>query len=74
MPFKLRKVLELEITDKALEIVRQKAMNGEYQNHDELLDDLTDLMNVFPKKDRIKALLIFSCATVAVIFMLKFVG
>lgn len=72
MPVKFKKITELEITDKVLEIVKHKVENNEYESFDDLLNDLADLMSVFPKKDRVKALGIVGAVVVALTFIIKF--
>lgn len=64
MPLKLKKIMELEVSDKVLEIVKTRIENNEYDNFDELLSDLSDLLTVFPKKDRIKALAVVGAVVV----------
>lgn len=71
MPFKFKKITEIEITDKVIDILRQKIDKNEYTNFDELLDDLSQLMEVFPKKDRIKALGIVGAVTVAITLIIN---
>ena len=72
MPFKLKKILEIEITDKALEMIRKKVENGDYSDFDDLLQDLEKLLHVFPRADRIKAFGIIGIVVVAVAFIFKF--
>ena len=72
MPLRFKKITELEITDKVLEIVKTKVENNEYQNFDDLLNDLSDLLTVFPKKDRVKVISIIGVVIVAMTFIIKF--
>jgi t-SNARE complex subunit (syntaxin) len=74
MPLKFKKLTELEITDKAFEIVKTKIDKGEYNNYEELLDDLAKLLKVFPHKDRIKAIAIIGVVVIAITFIAQFVG
>lgn len=74
MPLKFKKITEFELTDKAFEIVKTKIDKGEYNNYEELVDDLAKLLNVFPKKDRVKVISIIGFFVVLGLFIINFFG